>query len=257
MKKTRIAALSLAVLLIFLLAGVAGAGRSAHYAIDWQVLSGGGAPASAGTVSLNASLGQTAIGPSSSASYGLSAGYWLERGALAPGSRRLYLPLIFKNAVFAPDLVVDDLNATGSVVTVVIRNAGTAPVVDAFWVDVYFDPDQTPAVNKPWDAIAGHGVVWGVTTPIQPGGSLVLTNDIGDPYYFPGYSSPPPLPVGATIYALADSINYSTSYGAVQESDEGNNLRGPVVSIAGGEEPGSQPGQASSKTPSNQGLPPR
>jgi len=93
MKKTHIAALGLAALLICLVAGTAWAGQSAHYAINWQVLSGGGAPAtSAGGVSLNGSLGQTAIGPSASTSFKLGAGYWLEQAA-GP----VYLPIIFKN----------------------------------------------------------------------------------------------------------------------------------------------------------------
>ncbi len=92
MKKTHIAALGLAALLICLVAGTVWAGQSAHYAINWQVLSGGGAPASAGTISLNGSLGQTAIGPSTSTSFKLGAGYWLEQ----VGST-LYLPIIVKN----------------------------------------------------------------------------------------------------------------------------------------------------------------
>jgi hypothetical protein len=253
MKKPKIAAFGLAALLIFLVAGTAWAGRSAHYAIDWQVLSGGGAPASIGNVSLNGSLGQTAIGPSASTSYNLDAGYWFERVAAIPGSRQFYLPLVVKNGVSTPDLVVDSINATSNVVTVVIRNAGSTAVEDAFWVDVYFDPDQTPAVNIPWDAIASHGVVWGVTTPIPAGGSLTLTNNINNPYYFPGYSSAPPLPIGAEVYALVDSINYSTTYGAVQESNEGNNLAGPVISSVGHGVAASVQGQQ----PSSQGLPPR
>ncbi len=76
MSKTKIVAVCLAVLLLILVTGVAGAGSSASYAINWQVLSGGGAPASGGNVSLNATLGQTAIGPSSGGNINLGAGYW-------------------------------------------------------------------------------------------------------------------------------------------------------------------------------------
>ena len=96
MKKRRLVALGLAVLLIILLAGVAVAARSASFAINWQVLSGGGAPAATvGDVSLNGSLGQTAIGPSSSASYSLNAGYWLEKGvAPAPPQFKIFLPVV-------------------------------------------------------------------------------------------------------------------------------------------------------------------
>ncbi len=94
MKKTHIAALGLSVLLICLMVGVAGAGSLASYTIDWHVMSGGGAPASAGIISLNGSLGQTAIGfsVSDSGQVKLSAGYWLEAR-----SSKLYLPIILKN----------------------------------------------------------------------------------------------------------------------------------------------------------------
>jgi hypothetical protein len=150
------------------------------------------------------------------------------------GGGDIYLPLVAKSytaPVYAPDLVVDNLVATSSVVTVTIRNAGTVAVTDAFWVDVYFNPSQTPSLNHPWDTIASHGATWGVTADIPAGGSLVLTT--GGDYYFPEYSSTPPLPVGADVYALVDSVDYSTTYGAVRESDEDNNLFGPVTSTAG------------------------
>ncbi len=73
--------------------------------------------------------------------------------------------------------------------------------------------------------------MWGITTSIPAGGSLALTT--GGDYYFPEYSSPTPLPVEANVYALVDSINYDTTYGAVLESDEDNNLFGPVISTTG------------------------
>lgn len=100
MKKLRIVSFGLAVLLIMLLAQVAGAGSSANYAINWQVLSGGGAPASAGTITLNGSLGQTAVGLASNSTLGVSSGYWSgidNQVAPAPGFGPIYLPLITKN----------------------------------------------------------------------------------------------------------------------------------------------------------------
>jgi hypothetical protein len=104
-------------------------------------------------------------------------------------------------------------------------------VTDAFWVDVYFDPSQTPGLNQPWPTLASHGVAWGVTVDIPAGGVLTLTT--GDAYYAPQHSSMPPLPAGARVYALVDSVNYATTYGAVPESNEGDNLSGPVISTAG------------------------
>ena len=167
----------------------------------------------------------------------------------------IFLPLIFKDSVPAPDLVVDSLGANSSGVTLVIRNQGSVPVVDAFWVDVYFNPSVTPSLNQRWQDIASHGQVWGVTgsglSQLGPGGTLTLTT--GDSFYFAQFSSTPPLPAGANVFALADSVDFSTSYGAVQESDEGNNLFGPVVSAATGGS--SAAGQTES--PSPEGLPPR
>jgi hypothetical protein len=58
---TKLPLFALGLLLICgLLATVAWAGDSASYSIDWQVTSGGGAPASSsGNVRLNATLGQS------------------------------------------------------------------------------------------------------------------------------------------------------------------------------------------------------
>jgi hypothetical protein len=80
----------MALLLVFALAGVAFAGSSPRFDVYWQVLSGGGAPAEAGGVSLNGSLGQAVIGQSTSARFDLDAGYWRQ------GSHMIYLPLVVK-----------------------------------------------------------------------------------------------------------------------------------------------------------------
>ncbi len=141
----------------------------------------------------------------------------------------IYLPLIVKGFASGPDLVVDSLVATSSVVTVTIRNAGTTATPDGFWVDVYFNPNPAPPpLNRPWNTIASHGAAWGVTTTLNPGQSLILTT--GGAYYYNGSGS---FPVGANVYAYVDSINYTTTYGNIRESNEGNNVFGPVVSTAG------------------------
>jgi hypothetical protein len=97
MNRARMAVLGPVFLLIFLLAGVVWAGSSAHYAVDWQVMSGGGAPAASGSgdVTLNGSVGQTAIGPSSGGDYNLAAGYWY--GAEKEEEGAVYLPLILRS----------------------------------------------------------------------------------------------------------------------------------------------------------------
>jgi uncharacterized repeat protein (TIGR01451 family) len=153
--------------------------------------------------------------------------------ASAQSNYQAYLPLIMNGFVAAPDLVVEIVQANSDGVTVVVTNVGTAPATDEFWVDVYFDPAESPSLNHPWNTIASHGAVWGVTQPLPVGVPLVLTTAPGDPFYFPTESSPLPFPVGADVYALVDSVDYSTGYGAVLESDESNNLDGPMLSTAG------------------------
>ncbi len=94
MRKLTLIALSLAVLLaLALAAGLAQAGSSTHYAVAWQVLAGGGAPAGAGAggVTLNGTFGQPVVGPSAGGGVTLGAGYW-HAGAAAP----IYLPIILR-----------------------------------------------------------------------------------------------------------------------------------------------------------------
>ncbi|MGD9315248.1 MAG: hypothetical protein PVG56_00315 [Anaerolineae bacterium] len=84
------------------LVGLAWAGSSDGATVQWSVLSGGGAPAasSSGAVSLNGTLGQTAIGPSSvsGSSFGpgtmVGAGFWY---GLGEGVYEIYLPLTLRN----------------------------------------------------------------------------------------------------------------------------------------------------------------
>jgi hypothetical protein len=133
---------------------------------------------------------------------------------------------------------------------VVIANVGNAPVPDdfdhEFWVDLYVNPSHEPAYNEIWPLVAEHGAVWGITwsgspysppdparqaLPLEPGEAFTLTT--GGDYYWPIYSDVAwPLAAGTVIYAQVDSANTATTYGAVLEGDEGNNVGGPV-SLAG------------------------
>ncbi len=141
----------------------------------------------------------------------------------------VYLPLILRGFTSGPDLVIDSLSAGSGGPEVVIRNAGNAPVVDAFWVDVYFNPTETPGLNKTWPMIAPAGAVWGVTQTLAPDEELTLT--VGGAYYDAGRSSAS-FPAGAQVYGYVDSVNQATNYGGVLEIDETNNLAGPVASTA-------------------------
>jgi hypothetical protein len=89
-----LAALSLLLLVGLALAGIVWAGSSDGTAVDWSVLSGGGAPASGGSVTLNGTLGQTAIGSSSGAGATVGAGFWY---GLGEGVYEIYLPVVLRN----------------------------------------------------------------------------------------------------------------------------------------------------------------
>jgi PKD repeat protein len=166
-----------------------------------------------------------------------------------------YFPFIFSHSSGNPDLVVQSFNASSSSLTLTIKNIGKRPVTHPFWIDVYFNPSQTPGLNQRWDTIAPAGAVWGVMgsglNQLAPGKSLTLAS--GGPYYFASKSSSLPFPVGAQVYVLVDSINYSTNYGNIRESNESNNLLGPVVSTAAS----SRPQIVETNEPSSIGLPER
>ena len=170
------ASLVVVALVVVGLVGVAWAGGLSSDAINWYVLGSSGGPASAEQVSLNATLGQTAIGWSDSPDYSTGSGYWT--GETAFSSQLVYLPLLSKNYQGLPDLVIERLTAGSQGAIVVIKNRSTVASTDDFWVDVYYDPDQLPGLNQPWDTIADHGLVWGVKVDLGPGERLILaTND--------------------------------------------------------------------------------
>jgi len=89
-----LAALSLLVLAGLALAGMAWAGSSNGTAVDWSVLSGGGAPVAVGSVTLNGSLGQTGIGSLSGPGVTVGAGFWYRLGE---DIYEVYLPLTLRN----------------------------------------------------------------------------------------------------------------------------------------------------------------
>ncbi len=152
---------------------------------------------------------------------------------------RTFLPIITNNFIDAPDLIVSRLIASTHAVTVVIQNIGPAPVANAFWVDLYVDPQPVPtAVNQVWnDGRSSQGVVWGVTSSafpsLMPGGKLTLT--LSSPYYRSDISQLTGIPIGTPVYAQVDSANTSTTFGGVLETHEiggqpYNNISGPIMS---------------------------
>lgn len=94
MKRTTILIL-LALLIFFLLTSSALAMSSDNYKLDWFVplTGGGGGPAGSTNYAVNFTIGQSAIGASSSTNYGVGLGYWYGAGA----QLKIYLPLILRN----------------------------------------------------------------------------------------------------------------------------------------------------------------
>lgn len=85
---------ALMMVLVLIVTGAAVASYIGTITIDWSVLSGGGAPSTAGDVTINGSLGQTAVGSSSSGSgtTELGSGFWY--GTTTDSTRLLFLPLV-------------------------------------------------------------------------------------------------------------------------------------------------------------------
>ena len=143
-----------------------------------------------------------------------------------------------------PDLVVQSIQATRNNVRLVIKNQGTEPVQNGFFVDVYIDPSTVPThVNQTWsDVGAKEGLVWGVQgsalQKLGPGGSITL--EYNGTYYLAEYSAfSGSLNPGTPIYAQADSFNDPDPEGVgtvleVHEEFGGeyNNILGPVFSTA-------------------------
>ncbi|NJN55587.1 MAG: PKD domain-containing protein, partial [Anaerolineae bacterium] len=147
---------------------------------------------------------------------------------------RIYLPIILANSstVAAPDLVVSSLTATANNVVMVVTNQGTTAVTDAFWVDVYIDPDPVPTmVNQTWPFVADEGLVWGVSgITLNPGQSLTLT--MSDSYYRADLSVfSGGLSAGTPVYAQVDSARAGSDYGNVLEDHEISG--GPYNNITG------------------------
>ena len=179
-----------------------------------------------------------------------------------------YLPLIFKSFALGSDLVIDSITATASNVTIVIKNQGSVPVVDAFWVDAYLNPTTAPtAVNQRWQDVGSQGLLWGVqgtALPIPVDGTLTLT--VGDAFYFgpPDSSFSPPLPTGSTVYAQVDSRNFTPGVltGGVEETHEllggtYNNISS-TVSTASAADEAPPASESESGSPSDEGvLPPK
>ncbi len=91
--KTKIATCTIMLLLLLVLVNDALAMSSTNYALNWLVPfnGSGGSPMSSTNYKMDATIGQTAIGTSTSTNYGVGLGYWY--GMIGSST---YLPLIMK-----------------------------------------------------------------------------------------------------------------------------------------------------------------
>ena len=92
MNKPSAVVLLIALLCGLLLVGPVTAMDSANFAIDWDVMGGGGEPVASANFALDATIGQGVIGPMSSANYDICSGYWC-----AGVEYKIFLPLVMKN----------------------------------------------------------------------------------------------------------------------------------------------------------------
>ena len=93
MNKRKVMVLSVALLCGLLLAGLVRAMSLASYAINWDVIGGGGGPISSASYALNSTIGQAVVGVATDANDELCSGFWC--GAAAEYS--IYLPLVLRN----------------------------------------------------------------------------------------------------------------------------------------------------------------
>ncbi len=87
--------LTLVAFCLCLLASTVLAMSSANYRLDWfpPLTGGGGGPAASGSYAADLTVGQSAIGPSSSEYHQACLGYWCGMG----GPWRLHLPLVLRS----------------------------------------------------------------------------------------------------------------------------------------------------------------
>jgi len=150
-------------------------------------------------------------------------------------------------SVDLPDLVVDkvviapqaSLGSAPLTVTVTIRNDGSVEVANGFWVGLSVDPATPPTVNSV-AVLEGQGALWYVPRLNAHESRTLSMKDLDDRYStFSGRLSEG----RHELYVYVDAYNMEGEVGLVAESDESNNLLGPLVVEVGGQsdDGGSEP----------------
>ncbi|MFZ5916154.1 MAG: hypothetical protein ACOYZ7_04415 [Chloroflexota bacterium] len=163
-----------------------------------------------------------------------------------PGKYQLFLPLVSRNhgGPQLPDLMVESVTVTpaqptagvpGWELSITVRNIGRASLPNGVWVDLYVDPlpERLPIeANESFYDLCTYGGVWWIGQ-LDPGESIVLTKADIPPAWLPFFPDPWTTPGDHTLYVQVDSIDERTStppaWARVYESNENNNVFGPVV----------------------------
>ncbi len=134
-----------------------------------------------------------------------------------------------------PDLVVEGLSLLPEeprpeepvTITVTIANVGQAPTGGGFWTGLYIDPQEPPFVNS-------ISTEFWYTPGLEAGKTITLTAQEAEERYsnFVGAFAPG----SHELYLYVDAYNPGVEEGLVVESEEGNNLLGPIAIEVGGEE---------------------
>ena len=129
------------------------------------------------------------------------------------------------NFVAAPDLVVESVTTSGSDVSVVIRNNGTAATTDGFWVDLFVNPSVIPTqVNDTLDTLSATGLVWGVEETLAAGESITLTRN-GTHFDAASSNFSGAFAASDVLYTHVDSAHRDQPvFGGVNEIHEINNM---------------------------------
>jgi hypothetical protein len=93
--KKHAAVLILSLLGVVLVTGAGLAGSSVDFGIPWDVVAGGGNRMASANYAIESTVSQTSIGPSSSTSFQMEAGYWYGIEAALPGYD-LFLPIVMR-----------------------------------------------------------------------------------------------------------------------------------------------------------------
>ena len=131
-----------------------------------------------------------------------------------------------------PDLVVWNMTAEPAIpregspitVTLTVVNQGEGDA-GGFWVELYADPIEEPTLNSVCTEL-GTGAFWYVAGLAAGEVMTVTTEGVYEPYS----DYPAAWEAGAhRFYAIVDAYGLVEETGLVRESDEDNNLLGPLV----------------------------